>query len=801
MTPPDPPEDRAPATLNASNQYQVVPNSVEINLVVTQASSTTPLQNAWVYVLDGSSIHLLRTNQDGRVKSLAPGGDRTMPQDYTQTYTTTVGMTLNLYFSRGAKPIPDSILSGRSTIFWSRTVPAGTGGVSQIILPNILMSITRPDELSIWPLLWELPDDTYLTLGINQGRALWTSVIGSGDLTVRENGPAHVPGPNRPAVGTDQVRPQERGLNVAGTIDARATGVRLQILDTSGALIQLKQSSTATTGVTEITVTPGTASGNTKPFEAAIYFMNSATAFGPIQILILSDGTTPQIIGAFTCYLAGLQLALVDDHDANLNGQIRGPIKTEQDERMIVDFLDSPQLNRPAISDQTRARRMIAYQMAIHDRALSSANNTLVPKPQMPLWMAELQILGMSQAQLENLMSRRQQFLSNNPTNLQFELQQILTLSWDGPDSGTMSPRQYVYSEDFTVTQTVTINLTGGHIANVNPQGVVANAFTPAPTAMTFPVNNRRLPQCIVSGQTRIWGRQNTGTTLDTTIIEWQPRIESGGNEAMRGGDGLLKVESITIAGQRINGGLIPSNAGTSPPPPGDPDLQLPRFRVRGLDPPGPANAFIDNLVEDYYNAHNTANRVTLLTLACWQETIRRIIHHESEGDHQFEFRGAGRRSYKEKYYGHEQDMPIFGAPHGYGYGQLDNPSVTHRIGGDGAWSFFANIRESIHRIMGDKATDAYNHIRAHIPAPVNQTIRAVYQREIVRRYNSGREFQWNNSDWEINPTLTQTVTQRGVSVLNPRLAYPNNVLGTNINYAPAWPIPFTAHDYGPETR
>lgn len=792
------------------------------------ASTTTPLANAWVYILTGSVIVLLRTDGTGRVKSLRSGGDRTKPQDYTQTYTTTVDSQLNLYYSRGAKLIPDSILTGRSAIFYSRRVEqsnaitegsataTGTpgGGVNtytvpplviRVTLPNILLTLTNPAELSIWPLLWELPNDNFLTLGLNQGGTLWTSTTGSGNLTVTENTPAG----SRSAVGTAQVRPNERGLRVVGTIDARATGVRIQILNVSGNAIQLRQNLAATTGVTEITGTLRAASGNTKPFEAAIYFLNSADAFGPVQILVLSDGMTPQIVEAFACHFAGLQIALVNDYLANLNGQNRGSIHTEADEKIVVDFQNSPQATLAAISAQTRARRMVTYQMANRNRSLSATNAAIILKPEMPLWMAEFHIVGISRTQLEDLMARRKRFITSNPTNLQIDLQYRLTLSWDGPDSGTTSTRLYRYSENFTAAQAVAINLNASdQINGVDAQGQITNAFATAPATLTFPVTGRRLPQVVVSGQTRLWGRQSTGTAKDTILIEWQPRIvNTAGNEILRGGDGVLKLESVTIAGMRIDGGLIPSGGGTVPPSASASDIELPRFRVRGFNPPSPANTVIDTLVQDYFDSHNTVPRVTILSLACWQETVRRILAHEA--GHQFEHRGTTRRRFGGEYYGHEQDMPIFGPPHGYGYGQHDNPQVTS----DGAWSFFENIKESITRIMGDRRDDkaiaAYNLISTNMPTPPNQRIKAVYQREVVRRYNGGSEFHWNGTDWVINPSLPQWASSSDHSQgANPRLPYPNNVLGTGIAYSTGsgaattftWPINFTAANYGPGT-
>jgi hypothetical protein len=693
----------------------------------------------------------------------------------------------------------------------------------RVALTVAAIYLTKPTELSLWPLLWELlgdaPTDPYYTNSLNQGNALWTSITGSGNLTVTENTIA-------PAVAAN-ARPRERGLKIEGTIQHNVTGIRIRILDVTGNPIQLRQTASATSGVQEINAILGSSpsSDAPRPFNADIYFVDAANAFGLVQIIVMTDGITPQIVVSFTVYLCGFQVALVDDHTSNQNGQQPGPILGETDETIIVDFLNSPQSSRPLISSQTRARRMISYQFANHSRLLNPTNpagpnNPMVDKPQMPMWMAEFQIVGISRTQLENLMLRRKNVLAGQPPSIQIRLAWRIQLSWDGPDSGTTSPRRYQYSQSFPLagsdTQTVTLNLNSSNqIDGVNTQGQVANALAPSPTALTFPVTGRRLPQVIVTGQSRRWGRQASATLRDTIIVEWQPQIvDNTGREILRGGDGLLKLETVEIAGSRIDPGILPSPLTGRTRSGSSPDIELPRFRVRGLNVPRPANAIIDALVQEYFDNHNTLARIQLLSLACWQETVRRILDHET--GFQFEYRGAGRRPDDSgNWYGHEQDMPLFGFPHGYGYGQHDNPPVSD----NGAWSFFENIKESVRRIMEDKASTAYTHISVHLPTPLNQRIRAVYQRELVRGYNGGQEFQWNAaaSTWQINPSLNRWANPSNhAQGPNPRLLYPNQVLGTNVTYFMGngipnatnagaatvftWPITFTNGDYGPLT-
>jgi hypothetical protein len=779
----------------------------------TPGGTAAVLSKAWVYWRSGGSTTVLRTDETGRLFTVRSGADRTRPWEYIGVFTAETSSQVDLYFSRGAKPIPDARLAENPTVFYTRKVPdkpaAGsmtapvalnqTNSIAPkpagvIVIPNYRILLTKPTELSLWPLLWELHNETYFTDGLSQGAAL----IGAGGVpTLVENGPA-------PAAAAAE-RPKERGLAVEGSIDARATGLRIRILDAAGNAVQLRQNAAATAGVLEVPGALKPAAGGLKPFTAIVYLLNTPPVLGPVQIFVLSDGVTPPLIEAFAVQLVGLQAALVNDADANPNGTAAGAVSGAALEKIMVDFEDSPQSTANALAAEGRARRMISYQMYNRDRALSATVATLVLKPEMPLWMGEFHALGLNRARLEDLMIRRKRQLATAPKTIKLNLPWRITTSWDGPDSGTGSPRLYRYSQIFSGAQEITFTLNpNDQLDNVNAQGEVEKAVTPVPAAMTFPVTGRRLPKLFITGKQRAWGRLAGAAAVDAALIEWQPQIaDSAGAEILRGGDGILQVDSIQVDGARIDGGMLVTAGGPAPPPAADPDLRLPVFRILGLNPPSPADAVIDALVEEYFNRNNGLARVTLLTLACWQETIRRILAHEA--GHQFEHRGSHRSRYAGQYYGLEQDMPIFGPPHGYGYGQHDDPPVTS----DGAWSFFENIKESVRRVMADKATGAYSMVNAHMPAAVDQRTRAVYQREIVRRYNGGTEFQWNGTDWEISPGLQQWAEPADHSKgASDRLVYPNQVLGTGVVYSNGvgaattfpWPIAFPAAQYGPGT-
>jgi hypothetical protein len=151
--------------------------------------------------------------------------------------------------------------------------------------------------------------------------------------------------------------------------------------------------------------------------------------------------------------------------------------------------------------------------------------------------------------------------------------------------------------------------------------------------------------------------------------------------------------------------------------------------------------------------------------------------------------------------------MPLFGAPHGYGTSQLDEPPATPAA----AWSIAENIRAAVVLVLDNKARVVLRHLRDGFPTPTatvaNQvavtafaaltqdTQRAMFRREVVRRYNGGSEFTFNGTVFQMtnhNPNLTNRF-------------YPATVLSTRRHVGatttpPIYPGPtnFTAADFGP---
>ena len=144
---------------------------------------------------------------------------------------------------------------------------------------------------------------------------------------------------------------------------------------------------------------------------------------------------------------------------------------------------------------------MIRYQINHRSRPLSATNATNVLKPEMPLWMAECQVVGITRVELEQLMTCRRQHLASAPRQLQLAISWRLGLSWDGPDSGTTSARRYQYSYSLPHAEQAQVQLNGSdHIDGVASSGEIASALSPAPTPIAFPIAGRRLPQVIVDG-------------------------------------------------------------------------------------------------------------------------------------------------------------------------------------------------------------------------------------------------------------------------------------------------------------
>jgi len=778
------------------------------------------LGDVWIYWKIGSEVTVLRTGADAVLKSALltansaePNPNDKMPWVYTAPFDVPYGTAAKVAFTRGAKPVPASQLSNdhyTSIVVgnpWPDpfTAPANTNAEEiwitvgapnavgfmfnlDILIPDHKTELTTPIELDVWPLLRDhIPDDgAYYTTGLSQGRAIWTGNTNFDG----ENGPV--------AAAPEDQRPMERPLRITGFLDKRATGANLILLDGRGAAIPLKTSATANNTVPQLPVEMAPSGGS---FVLDIWIGRTELALGPVQILLNSTGATPPFSDAYFLQLTGIQVGLTDDYSANPNGRVAGTPPNAADDRMIVDFAISPRLTLDSLRAQTRARRMTPYSMHLRTRQFSGTVADMVEKPEMPFWMAELQLAGFNKVGLRELLNYRNHLLDKNPTELKLEYEWSLSLGWDGPDAATGHARCYSYNNEWRENgQSVTIKLgTDREIAGVGTDNRISNAYFRAPRRVPFPVAERRLAAVWPGTQRRAWGRHAGAGTCDTLIVEWQPSIvDDGGDEAMRGGDGRLDLLNLTIAGNEVRPPAVDTSV-----------ARLPMFRMQGTNPVADLNAAIDAATAEYYNAHRGEDEVEALSLATWQQTIRDILMHEARNT-QFGFLLQHYTTATDTcgvdtayYYGLERNMPIFGFPHGYGVGQHDNPRVTDNA----CWSYIDNIRGSVRLLMDDKATATWNLLSQH--EEDTNAWRAAFQRNVVRQYNSGRhEFTWSGGAWKISPDQNKTATNAaGAIIPNPRLTYPNDVLGTDVDYWTGngtneatdfpWPINFVQADWG----
>jgi hypothetical protein len=254
-----------------------------------------------------------------------------------------------------------------------------------------------------------------------------------------------------------------------------------------------------------------------------------------------------------------------------------------------------------------------------------------------------------------------------------------------------------------------------------------------------------------------------------------------------------------------VHGGAVPAPAppGIADAPGAAPPARLPRFRVLGVNPTqADIDAIALALVTRRLPGIRARPEIAAIADDCWGETARLIFRLESGAHGHFDYRARGgnplplRWQFGGFFYGLERGMPTFGPPHGYGIAQLDNwrnapAGPVFGANPDQVWDFVQNIEQALTLLFDDKASGAYTMLSAHLPAALDQRFRAVLQRETVRRYNGGREFVFNAGQWRID---------QAASIPAVNVPYPNQVLGTHVDYGAPHPITFTPADFGPLT-
>lgn len=779
---------------------------------------TDLLKDVWIYWKAGGKVTVLRTDATGMLKAAdltanaaEPKPTAEMPWVYTADFDVAHGDKAEVAFTRGARPIPEKQLAAdrykaivvgdpwpapykapANTSWEDRWIQVGaitaigSWVTLDILIPNHLSTLTSPEELSVVPMLFELIGDSantrdYYISELPQGDDLFSGRSLRADVLAGDSAPAPL----------DETRPYERAIRMTGSVESRVTRLRIVVLDHAGNPVDPYD---------DFDIIRSGAN-----FTCDLYFDKGADALGEIQFVVHGDCPSDSYTDAYYLLIAGTQVALVDDWKASHTGDTAGPVPTEADELRIVDFDESPKSTEAAIKAQARMRRMVEYKLDRDYRAYSAALPTVIDKPQMPLWMAELQWLGVTGDGLRRLMRFRQKLHKGNPTELKVRPLWALHLSWDGPcaaTTGSSSNRNYSYSDSFYNGADQEFLLA----VDANGEWKTRELQrTPKPVA--FPVSTRRGPKVRMDGQKRRWGRQANGPEKDAIVFEWQPQlVDEQGNEIVRGGNGQLELQRLDIMGVAAPLGRDwnEETKGTDPPPQ-SPVAKLPWFRISGTNPAGPESeldTIVNLAVEEFWNAHQGVASVTALPLAAWKVTMRKIVQHESKGM-QFGVIGTDIGLYESRYYGKERGMPVFGPPHGYGLGQLDNPPVTDNA----CWSFVENIKFAVDLIMREKSASALTQLGGTVGT--TDQWRAMFRRSCVRLYNGwAPEFQMSGGVWKINPVnIPASAKPSSNGKPDSRVEYPNLVLGTNTSYwdndgsSPSdydWPINFTEADWGP---
>jgi hypothetical protein len=714
----------------AFSMVMVAEPAQDVELLL-QNDAGAPIGDVWVYLKDEQqNFSLLRTGGEGTVRRLRPNGDLTQPDQYTAQFTIRQGAKVLIYYTRGALPLFKKRLDERSTVFLERTAAPVGAGKALIKLPDIKLDVSTPRELNLWPLLFELPTEKFQKSLLPQQKEIFFKGqvkpdVGEGMGANAKYGEAEA-----------NLRPRERGLRVAGTVDAAATRLTIQVLrnDADQTIIPLLQQPGGQ-ATNQITVTPKK-SGAQQSFEAAVYLADPTALFadgGLVQILVVAErGSNTPILGSFACQPVGLQIALLQDE---ASGQKALPVPTETGEIVVVDFTDSPSND---ILAQGRARRMVAYPIGISKRG----DSELPRQPQMPMWMAELQLVGLDKKHLEEMLGRRRRRQGIRGGILRLILNWKMRLSWHGPENvgryETLIKGQNT-SQGLTTQETVVLQLRtdSDQLAGVNQQNQAPAAISPPPVALKYPVPNRRVALVTVDGLKRRWGRRAGTPEYQAIVIEWQPAVtDAAGGEIIRGGDGELELESLSIDDASVDLGLTVPSSGGDPKPPdaGTPVAALPVFRVPGHPNLSFKDAFAlaDFFVTRLYQAESSRPYVGVLSLRCWQDTVHRVMKKESYVKHYKELPTQQKGSYA-----NEAGMPAFGPPHDYGIAQISFLPITT----DQIWSVVENLREAVRRIFEEVARSAYayNGDALNFSTPGNATrSRAAFQRETMRVYNGG---------------------------------------------------------------
>jgi hypothetical protein len=490
---------------------------------------------------------------------------------------------------------------------------------------------------------------------------------------------------------------------------------------------------------------------------------------------------------------------------------------------------------------QRRARRMVRYVIRGDQTRKFNGTGPVVPHPQMPMFMAELQVFGVQKAPLEELLQRRKKSVpavSGLTQSLRLEIDWNLTFNWKGPDvdppdsppAGFVDPHPGGYKLENkvfrgiwtadklkSVAQAVILGISDDDTLGIEGDAV-KNAFELVPVKLPFPVETRRTPIVAIANRQRAWGRAPGAKSAAAMVVEWQvPGVDSTGREILRGGDAALTVATLTIDGQRIDRGTSATAASAVA------DLKLVPFRVAGenfttnaANAADPLGQTIEAVVGESYTTLDATHVVRTIDVSGWKLAYRRIVAHESRGR---QFNGstwADARHWEGLMvwsYGQEKGMPLHGHPHGYTMAQCDPHPNDNAM-----WGYIDAIRAGI-QVLFDKAIQARIDLNkradeanaAYQAKVANGTVtpqdqdpaasldltiakhREALLRGATKRYNGGQEFIWGHPHGFVPPPPPAAPPPMSW-VIKPTTKndYPNSALGTNVNYNHDKPIEFT---------
>lgn len=830
------------------------------------------LTNAWLYLKQGDTGTRLRSDADGLLlKTISTDPDPEIAS-FVEPFVVEAPSTLVLGWSRNGLPLPSAVLNLVAAAFTEvklelkpeNLAPLPSAPIAshetntiqavpmlKVVLPALPVVFEEPATLQLWPMFAEPFAADYATDGLAQGASLW-----NGDhLTVRDG---HTATP-----ASAQKIPKDLGVGIRGIVKNGAKQVDLYLLDAKGERLKFRLKPDANAPAADVTTVDVKTLDGKSSFALRLFVDDPKRFFGLVQLVAVTKQGQPDGWGNVTSMLLGVQLGLCDDHLQSDKGDVPGPPVGPGDEMNVIDFTPmtavegplpaktkppQPKLPKkstiPAIQAQidaaqsaaratlaphTRARRMVCFPIRA-DRKRPSATDPSGPaelRPEMPLWMAELQLVGFKREEGQAFLQMRQSEFGVDGRAVAIQASFALTLSWRGPDDDlpsmkdgklrnkyshvsqtfkgtfrgkkvaqqgsetagtpTASSPKVKYDPNAVVLGTIDIEDDGN--LKVSSNGASTVEVDPPFAAAPYPLPERRVPALWLDQRLRSWNWTTDGPAVPTLVLEWQPPIvevkRNDFTEIMLGGDGKLEVEQLTFAGKAV------ARPSADPTPPSSAPsgslLALPTFRVKGDSPAKEeVEKLVDTAVENLRATHPNDGPVQMLSEKVWKKLAHRLVLHESAGEH-FSPR-AGRAAYCRpvpfQCHGIQSGMPKFGAPAGYGLAQHDPPRSVQDM-----WNFYEHIRLGIEElIVTHYGKEAYKYLTDLNPSlsSSNRLDKAIFLREMVRGYNGGREFVYEQGQWIMRPWTwlrEKGKPPRKVPLGADSRPYANNVLETSVRY------------------